>query len=866
MFIQIVLIAITYFVTGKLGLLLALPPGYATLMWPPTGLSIAALLIFGLNRWPGILLGAFLINLRDFSISQIGASFAVAVVASFGLWMGSFIAKKFISFPKPFYSERNIILFLFVVGPLTALLTSTFSTGILFLTKKIEMELVFQNWLYWFIGDATGGIIFAPLALMLALPSRPYWIKALPKVILPLLAFMGLSILGARYYQNNEKLKQLNEFQAKSKMAFGILERDLNTHFARIEILTRFFNNSDVVTEPEFFNFSNALLDGRPELHTFMWFELNPRSQWKYGPKFINSQEGHIIHLHDLLSKNEIQETVSTINPVKNHIHTSSLINLNFIGINEPGYILAGYSDQPPGIILGIIRINKILEHIKSFISAPEYRTIIEQIESEKKSSIVIDSHANSQGHFPKKSDFTWSSEMEVGGHKWRVTFAQNELFSNKLEIPNLFIVLTPLNLTFLTCTLLLILFSRVITIDEQVREKTKNLQDLNKNLTLASKTKSEFLANMSHEIRTPLNILIGMPDLLDESNLTSEQRRYLEISRKAGNNLLHIINDILDLSKIESGQITLETSAFSVHDLVRDTIDLFSVKCQDKNIQITSEISQELAPYYLGDSTRIRQILSNLISNAIKFTHQGTILIKAYPNKDSSRPGTVLFEVVDTGIGIPPDKINSLFRPFTQADSSITRKYGGTGLGLSICKRLTEMMNGTIQVQSEVHQGSTFSFTLDLAATQAQKDHDLSSPKLSTYDTSEIKTHQKLKILIVDDTDDNRMLIKAFLKKSPHELFEANNGEEALEFVKTNHPDLILMDMQMPVMDGYTATKAIREYEKTNHLEPAKIWALTAYALKNEVQKSIQAGCNLHLVKPIRRNELISEIQKLTI
>lgn len=865
MFIQIILIAVTYYITGKLGLLLALPPGYATLMWPPAGLSIAALLIFGLNRWPGILLGALLINLRDFSFPGVSAAFSVAVMASLGLLAGSFIAKKAISFPKPFYSEKNIILFLFITGPLSALFTSTLSVGVLFLAKKIQIEWALQNWLYWFIGDATGGVIFAPLALMLAQPSRPYWIKALPKVILPLLAFMGLATLGAQYYQKNEKIKQLNEFQTKSQIAFGILERDITTHFTRIDILSRFFNNSDNVTESEFSNFSNALLANRPELYSFIWFESRPQSPSQFGPKFINSQDGHFINLHDLLSKKEIHETISKANQAKEDIQTSNLVNLSFIGINEPGYILTAYSNQPPGFVLGIIRINKVLEHFKTFISAPEYRTIIEQIDSENNSSIIIDSHANTDGYFSKNSDLTWSSEMEVGGNTWRVTFAQNNLFANKLAMPNLLITLTPLSLIFLTCTLLLILFSRVITIDEQVREKTKHLQDLNRNLTLASKTKSEFLANMSHEIRTPLNILIGMPDLLDEGNLTNEQKRYLEISRKAGSNLLHIINDILDLSKIESGQIILESSAFSVHDLIRDTMDLFSVKCQEKNIQLTSELSPDLAPYYLGDSTRIRQILSNLVSNAIKFTQQGTILIKASPNKDSFRPGTILFEVVDTGIGIPPDKINSLFRPFTQADSSITRKYGGTGLGLSICQRLTEMMNGTIQVQSDVNKGSTFSFTLDLAATQVHKDHDLTSQKIPASDASAIATNRKLKILIVDDTDDNRMLIKAFLKNLPHELFEATNGEKALEFVKINHPDLILMDMQMPVMDGYTATTAIREYESSNHLAPSQIWALTAYALKNEVQKSIQSGCNLHLVKPIRRNELVSEIQKLT-
>lgn len=866
MFRQTLFLAATYYLTGKLGLLLAVPPGYATLMWPPSGLSIAALLIFGTNRWPGILLGAFLINFRDISPLGISIALGVAAISTFALWLGAHLVKKTISFPKAFYSDKNIILFLSITGPFTALVTSCLSIGILFLAKKIQYEDLLQNWLYWFIGDATGGVIFAPLALMLAAPSRHYWRNALPKVLLPLLAFMGLVTIGARYYQSTETAKYLNEFQSKAQLAFGILERDLSTQSHRISILNRFFTNSTNVTEEEFHQFSDTLLLNRPEIHAYIWLESQTRPQLQSIPKYFKSRTHEAVNFNDLFSLVKTLDFQTPATESIDHIHASSLLRLNFMGLDEPGYILSTYTTEPAGVILGIIRIQQILENLKTFISAPKYRTLIEQLNENASSTVILDSHPNGRPDFSENHEFSWSSELKVGDKKWRVSFFQNELTIKKISFLSFFINLIPLTLTFLTCALLLILFSRVITIEEQVKEKTKSLEALNRNLTLASKTKSDFLANMSHEIRTPLNVLIGMPDLLDESNLTHDQKRYLEISRKAGNSLLHIINDILDLSKIESGQIILEKSSFSLKNLLHDTVEIFSVKCQEKKIGLQVELSPELSEFYLGDSTRIRQILSNLISNSVKFTSQGRILIRALPNKEQARPGTLLIEVTDTGIGIPPDKINNLFRPFTQADASITRKYGGTGLGLSICKRLTEMMNGTIRVESDVTKGTTFSFTLDLPATQKPTEEVVNQKKASQPgETSNIKS-KRLKILIVDDTDDNRMLIKAFLKNLPHELFEATNGEKALEFIKQIHPDLILMDMQMPVMDGYTATKAIREFEKSNNLVPTQIWALTAYALKNEVTKSLEVGCNLHLVKPIRRNDLISAIQKLTV
>lgn len=405
---------------------------------------------------------------------------------------------------------------------------------------------------------------------------------------------------------------------------------------------------------------------------------------------------------------------------------------------------------------------------------------------------------------------------------------------------------------------------SRERKLELQVQQRTKELSDaleslkkinfeLNEtkmSLIETQKFRDQFMANMSHEIRTPMNAIVGLTNLLIKSDLNSQQAKYLDVIRKSGENLLVIINDILDLSKIEAGKMELEKHPFPLISTLDSIKLILNIKAEEKGIFLNESIDDGIPEYVMGDETRFTQIITNLVGNAIKFTENGGVTLKAELLNSNNGKATIKFSVIDTGIGIPEDKIAKIFESFSQASSDTTRKFGGTGLGLTISKQLVELHNSQLEVASAVNVGSTFYFKVEfeVAEAPAKADNNQSLNKLNIEDKS---------ILLVEDNMFNQMVAVDSIKEIfPNIIIDvADNGHTALKMVKEKEYALVFMDIQLPDMDGFQITREIRKMG----FNKLRICAMTASVLKQQINACYDAGMNDYMMKPFTP-ELLKE------
>jgi len=402
-----------------------------------------------------------------------------------------------------------------------------------------------------------------------------------------------------------------------------------------------------------------------------------------------------------------------------------------------------------------------------------------------------------------------------------------------------------------------------------EVAERKRTARELEKALEAAeaaSKAKTDFLANMSHEMRTPLNSIIGGSEFLEHASLDPDRKRCLEMVRQAGDSLLTLVNDLIDLSRIEAGQLELTSKEFNLADVMEGVVNMLRLEAGRKQLVFTLELSPDLPHLVVGDQDRIRQIMLNLVGNAIKFTDiGGTVSVSISRVSRENDTVDIRFVVRDTGIGIDADKVDMIFESFAQADSSITRRFGGSGLGLAISRRLVEAMGGSFQVESVPGIGSSFAFSISYML--AGQDHDIPKeiPEVEVFRDSEpaLKLQEGGRILLVDDSVENRELVRLMLSRFSLKLDEAENGREAVDLFERERYDLILMDIQMPVMDGYTATRMVRRIEERRRLTRTPIVALTAHTYESDIRKCTEAGCDDHIAKPFKKKNLFTMLAR---
>jgi PAS domain S-box-containing protein len=799
--VAILAVALGYCVSGKLGLLLAIPPGYATGVWPPSGIALAGVLLFGYRVWPGVVLGSFCVNLGASLDAATTASLvgSAALAAGIGLGaalqavVGAHLIRRSVGWPNALARERTIGAFLGLGGPVSSMISATVGTTVLFSTGAVTFSAFPSHWGTWWLGDTIGVLIFTPLVLTFTAQPAGTWRRRRLSVALPLsTAFAAFVVLFV----------QVSGWEAQ-RLEFGQLSG-----------LTVWGAWSVLVAGLLFTSILGAFL------------------------LLISGRAARIERLvdertADLASANQQLRSEVTARELTETALQKSEASYRFLVDNAADIIYRTDADGNP--ILFNPAATRITGHTAEQLKGmhyldlvhPDYRARVARFYGLQFARGRHDSYYE----FPmvtREGDALWI------GQQVRTIVEGDEIVG----------------------------FHAVARDITQRREAEEELQEAKTAAEAANKAKSEFLANMSHEIRTPMNGIIGMTGLALDSDLTPQQREYLLLVQSSADALLNVINDILDFSRIEAGKLGLESVAFNLRDSVEDLLATQDIRATDKGIRFTSEISESVPDALVGDSGRLRQILLNLISNAIKFTTQGQVDVRVGVQEQTENEVILHAEVADTGIGIPADKQRTIFDAFAQADSSTTRQYGGTGLGLTISAQLVALMGGRLWVDSEVGRGSCFHFTVRLGLNDGAVSANTGPlPDAGASPVRDSGEFRPLRVLLAEDSAVNQRLAVALLETRGHSVATAENGEEALATLALERFDAILMDVQMPVMDGFEATARIRQAE-TETGERIPIIAVTAHALKGDRERCLAAGMDDYVSKPLRPEALYRAIE----
>ncbi len=937
--LQIILAsAALYFVLGIVGQKVAMPPGFAAIIWPAAGMALAAALLYGRTGLAGVLLGALLLNVKTI-VGHSGWDFnyllpaLMSMAACLQAGVGSMLIKRTIGFPFAYHRSSNVVTFILLGAVLSTVICATVSCLLLWYYGLMASDDLLINWLNWWAGDAIGVIFLFPWLLVL-FPKTMSVSHQKSRLVLLSLIGITIGILSLSWLATQmEKNKQHKAFSDNAAMMSQSLKSEISNVINILHSTAGFVGSHGELLPEEFDAFSAELMQRNPMLHGLSWnarirgdelatFEMH--MQERYGDGGIvtdfrvteRAEDGtlrpaqprdyHVIVSYiapfernrgalgfDVYSQPTRERALATA-WVADNVFPTMPIRLVQEDNQQTGILLFlparaikadADSFMSEGYATAILRVSDMAEMTLSGSimdntgialvdpDAPDDKAILYHSEMSDNALQAVHSMLHPGRYNTRSAHFPLFERhiVPVGGRAWElIQFSQSQYITQPWGVQLL--LAAGLLFTGLLGWFIVILAGHANEVEFQVETRTRDLKLSNDRLmesekqlqeardaaVQSSKAKSEFLANMSHEIRTPMNAIIGLSNLGSRQAVSPQAHEKFTRINQSGEMLLQIINDILDFSKIEANKLELESEVFSLTDIIRQLDSMFRSQAQEKGLKLTFRFGVKCEKYYRGDALRLTQVLVNLISNAVKFTSTGGIDVVVTPTPGDDGEPAMTWSVQDSGIGMTEQQMASLFDAFTQADTSTSRKYGGTGLGMAISSRLVHAMGGTFDVNSTPGEGTRMSFTVPVRPATAEELRRVEAPSSVPSSAVSKTLNFSGRLLLVEDNAINQAVISEQLQQIGIHPDIAENGKQAVEAVKANTYSLVLMDIQMPVMDGYEAAREIRSAGIT-----VPIVALTAAAMVEDKQKALASGMNDHLSKPFREREMREIIEK---